>query len=176
MRKNLGSVIAMYPLPMAVVGSEQNGRVNFNAIAHVGVMDFHTLSLSMGKMHYSNAGIKENKTLSINLTSPEMLEKMNYVGSVSGAQMDKSQVFEVERGTLKGAPMIKNAPVSMECEVIDVYDRPEFDIFVVNIVNTYAREDVLTDGKIDYAKVRPILDAPLSGYFQLGEEIKVKEK
>lgn len=49
MRKNLGSVIAMYPLPVAVVGSEQEGRINYNAIAHVGVMDFQTLSLSMGK-------------------------------------------------------------------------------------------------------------------------------
>lgn len=103
-----------------------------------------------------------------------MLEKMNYVGSVSGADTDKSKVFESEYGELKGAPMVKDAPVSMECEVIDIYDRPEFDIFIVRIVNTYAREDVLTDGKIDYTKVRPILDAPLSGYFQIGNEIKVK--
>lgn len=176
MKKKMGSTLAVYPLPVAVVGSEQNGRINYNAIAHVGIMDFQTVSLSMGKMHYSNQGIKENKTLSINLTSMEMFDKMTYVGSVSGADADKSQVFESEYGELKGAPMIKEAPVSMECEVIDIYDRPEFDVFIVKIVNTYVREDVLTDGKIDYAKVMPVLDAPLSGYFQLGEEIKVKKE
>lgn len=171
MKKSLGSTNALYPMPIVVVGTEVNGKTNYITIAHVGIIDHGTLSISMGKNHYSNQGIKENRTLSINLTSEDMVEKMDYVGKVSGAKEDKSQVFESIYGVLKGAPMIKDAPVSMECEVIDIYDRPQFDVFIVKIVNTYCDENVMTDGKIDYAKVKPVLFNMSFGYWKLGDRI-----
>ncbi|MBP1737199.1 MAG: flavin reductase [Oscillospiraceae bacterium] len=175
MKKNLGATNALYPMPIVVVGTEVNGKANYNAIAHVGIIDHKTLSISMGKIHYSNQGIKEHKTLSINITAEDMVEEMDHVGKVSGAKEDKSQIFNSVYGELKGAPMIENAPVSMECEVIDIYDQPEFDVFIVKVVNTYADEAVLTDGKIDFAKVKPVLfDMPKFGYWKLGPRAERK--
>ena len=72
--------------------------------------------VSLVKAHYTNKGIKETKKLSINLVSEEMLKKADYVGSVSGSKVDKSDVFEYHIGD-SGAPIINNAPVVMECSV-----------------------------------------------------------
>lgn len=124
----------------------------------------------MGKVHHSNKGIKENKTLSINFPSEDMVIGADYVGLVSGAKKDKSQVFESFYGELKGAPMIKKAPLSMECEVVDIIDMPNHDVFLVRPKNTYCNEEVLSDGKIDMAKVKPMLfDMFQRKYWKLGE-------
>lgn len=90
----------------------------------------------------------------------------------SGAKVDKSQVFESFSGTPKGAHMIKKAPLNMECEVVAIYDRPHFDMFLVKVVNTCCNEEALIDGKIDYAKVDPILfDMARFKYWHLEEKV-----
>jgi len=128
MKRNLGAVNALYPTPVVIVGTEVNGKANYINIAHVGSIDMRTLSLSMGKTHHSNKGIKENMTLSINIPSEDMVVKVDYVGFVSGANQDKSDVFESFSGELKGAPMIKDCPICMECKVITIVDMPNLDV------------------------------------------------
>lgn len=170
MKKNLGAVNALYPIPVVLVGTEVEGKINYLNIAHVGIIDMNTISLSMGKTHHSNKGIKENRTLSINFPSEDMVIEADYVGIVSGAKVDKSEVFESFYGELKGAPMIKNAPVTMECEVVDILDMPHHDVFLVTPKNTYCEEEILSDGKIDMAKVKPMFfDMPQRKYWKLGE-------
>ena len=73
MKKNLGPVNALYPMPIVLVGTVVDGKINYINIAHVGIIDMNTLSISMGKVHYSNKGIKEKKTLSINLHSEDIV-------------------------------------------------------------------------------------------------------
>lgn len=172
MKKNLGSVNALYPMPVLIVGTEVEGKINYITIAHVGIIDHGLISVSMGKAHHSNKGIKKHGTLSINFPSSRMALETDYVGMVSGSKTDKSNVFESFTGTLKGAPMIKKAPLAMECEVVEIIDRPHFEVFLLKIVNTYCDEEILTDGKIDYSKVDSFLfDMPRFKYWRLGEKL-----
>ena len=54
--------------------------------------------------------------------------------------------------------MPKDVPLSMECEVDDIYETKGFDNFILKIRNTYAREEILGDnGKISYEKLKPAL-------------------
>ena len=46
-----------------------------------------------------------------------MLPEADYVGSVSGAKVDKSGVFEFETGEAE-TPIIEKAPLTMECTVV----------------------------------------------------------
>ena len=64
----------MYPMPTTLVGAMVAGKPNYLTIAHVGVMKYATLSVSMNKRHYTNAGIKENGTFSVNLPSARMVK------------------------------------------------------------------------------------------------------
>lgn len=173
MKKNIGSVVGLYPTPVTIVGTEIDGKVNWINIAHIGIIGVDSMLLSMNKVHYSNEGIKKNKTVSINLVNEDMLVEADYVGIVSGKNVDKSEVFEYFTGELKGAPLIKNAPVVMECEVIDIYEMKQYDNFIVKPVNTYVDEQYLNEnGKIDYEKVKPILfEMPNRQYLSTGNVV-----
>lgn len=102
-----------------------------------------------------------------------MLVKSDYVGIVSGKKIDKSCVFNYFNGELKGAPLIKEAPIAMECEVVEIYETETHDNFIVRPVNTYVNEGVLSqDGKIDYEKVKPILfEMPNRQYLSTGKVV-----
>jgi len=45
----------------------------------------------------------------------------------------------------------------MECRLHDTYDTPTNDLFIGEIVETHAGEFVLTEGKADLAKLKPLL-------------------
>jgi flavin reductase (DIM6/NTAB) family NADH-FMN oxidoreductase RutF len=77
MKVKLGAKNCLYPLPTTIVGANVGGKPNYIAIAHVGIMALKHVSLSMNKRHYTNAGIIENGTFSINLPSVEMVEEID---------------------------------------------------------------------------------------------------
>ena len=171
-KKNLGNLLALYPKPMTVVGAEVEGKVNWLVLGHTGVIGHDRILVSMSKSHYTNQGIKKSKRLSVNLVSREMLPKADYVGSVSGATVDKSEVFAYHIGE-NDTPVIDASPLTRECEVVDIYETDGFDNFICAIVNTYAASDVLdSDGKLDYTKLKPVLfEFPTYSYLATGEII-----
>ena len=170
MKKELGAKNCLYPLPTVLVGANIDGKPNYITIAHVGIMDIGSVSLGMGKIHYTNEGIKENQTFSINIPSIDLVKKVDYCGLVSGKNTDKSALFENFYGKLKTAPMIKNCPINMECKLIKTVDFPKHDIFIGEVVATYCDEESLTDGIVDFAKVQPIMFIMNDvGYWKLGD-------
>lgn len=171
-KKNLGNLVALYPKPMTVVGAEVNGKVNWLVVGHTGIIGHDRILVSMSKSHYTNQGVKKSKRLSINLVSREILPKADYVGSVSGAMVDKSEVFNYHIGEY-GTPVIDASPLTMECKVVDVYETDGFDNFICTVVNTYASSNVLdNNGKLDYTKLKPVLfEFPSYSYLATGEII-----
>lgn len=171
-KKNIGSLLALYPEPMTVVGAEVEGRVNWLVVGHTGIIGHDRILVSMSKSHYTNHGIRKSKKLSINLVSREMLPKADYVGSVSGASADKSGVFDFHWGE-NGTPVIDASPLTMECDVVDIYETEGFDNFICSVANTYAVPEVLDDnGKLDYTRLKPVLfEFPTYSYIATGEVI-----
>lgn len=172
-KMNIGNHSALYPTPTTVVGTEIDGKINWIAIAHIGNLDFDCLLLSMHKSHHSNHGIKKNGTLSVNLVTESMMIPADYVGMKSGKNIDKSNVFEYFKGSLKNTPMIKASPITMECTVIENYENEHHDNFVVKVENTYVSESVLDENnKIDFNKVKPLLfEMPTKGYYKVGKRV-----
>lgn len=171
-KKNIGNLLALYPKPMTVVGTEVEGKVNWLVVGHTGIIGHDRILVSMNKQHYSNQGIRKSKKLSINLVSREMLPKADYVGSVSGASVDKSGVFAYHIGE-NGTPVVDISPLTMECNVVDIYETDGFDNFICAVVNTYAAPDVLdSNGKLDYTRLKPVLfEFPTYSYLATGEII-----
>ncbi|GAA6256162.1 flavin reductase [Bacteroides sp. f07] len=171
-KKNIGNLLALYPKPMTVVGAEVDGKVNWLVVGHTGIIGHDRILVSMSKSHYTNQGIRKSKKLSINLVSREMLPKADYVGSVSGTSVDKSNVFEYHWGE-NGTPVIDASPLTMECAVVDIYETDGFDNFICSIANTYAAPDVLdADRKLDYTRLKPVLfEFPTYSYIATGEII-----
>lgn len=172
MKKNIGNVLALYPTPLVVIGAMVDHKPNWALVGHVGIIGHDRVLVSMSKNHYTNQGIKTMNKLSINVVDEKMLPKADHAGCVSGWNTDKSELFEyiVDDG---GVPMIKQAPVSMECVVEDIYITEGFESFICKIDKTFAEEYVLNkEGKIDYHSLKPVLfEMPTYEYLAAGDVI-----
>ncbi len=171
-KENIGSLVALYPKPLTVVGAEVNGKVNWLVVGHTGIIGHNRIILSMNDKHYTNIGIHQTGRLSINLVSREMLPKADYAGSVSGADTDKSTLFAYHIGE-NGAPLIDESPLSMECKVVDEFKTDGFDNFICEVAATYVAKDMLNDnGRPDYTRLKPALfEFPTYSYLATGEVI-----
>jgi flavin reductase (DIM6/NTAB) family NADH-FMN oxidoreductase RutF len=171
--KNVGSIVGLYPTPDTVVGTVQNGKVNWMNVAHVGVWGIDCMMLSIGKPHYTAKALRVGANLSVNLVDEAMLVKADYVGIVSGEAVDKSDVFPIFHGQLPDAPLIENAPVAMECVIQEIHETKTHLNCIVRPVSTYVREDVLAEnGRIDFEKIHPILfEMQQTRYLRSGDAV-----
>jgi flavin reductase (DIM6/NTAB) family NADH-FMN oxidoreductase RutF len=171
MKVSLGATNSLYPLPTTIVGATVNGKPNYITIAHVGVMAIGHISVSMNRRHYTNAGIVEHGTFSVNIPPVEMVQETDYFGLVSGADVDKGAMVETFYGELGNAPMIAACPINIECRVVRTVDFPKHDVFIGAVANTYCDEACLTEGVVDFAKVMPILFVMNDrSYWQIGAQ------
>ena len=171
-KKKIGNSLALYPIPLVVVGAMVDGKPNWTLVGHLGIIGHDHVMVSMAAAHYSNKGIQEHKVLSINIVDEALLEKADHVGCVSGKETDKSEVFAWAVGE-GGAPILNDAPVSMVCTVEDIYKTPGFESFICTVAATYADEGVITqDGKLNYQVLKPVLfEMPTYEYLRTGEVI-----
>lgn len=163
-----------YPMPVVIVGANVKGKANFMTIAWCSMVDDNPplICISSSKTHYTNEGIKENQTFSVNLPSEDMVEITDYVGIVSGKEINKSNLFDIFYGDLKTAPMIKDTPVNNECKIVKIVDLGKGqDIFIGEIVNTYAEEQFLTNGIPDTKKIHPLIYSRDDNYWKIGKHI-----
>jgi flavin reductase (DIM6/NTAB) family NADH-FMN oxidoreductase RutF len=171
----IGPVNALYPMPTTLVGATVNGKPNFLAVAHVGILNHGTpqyLSIGLAKAHYTNAGISESKAFSICLPSENLMVETDYCGIMTGKKTDKAALFDIFYGELQTAPMIRQCPVNMELKLHQLLDFSSHDIFIGELVQTYADGGVLADGSIDIAALRPLLfDMASKKYWSLGPSI-----
>lgn len=172
MKKNIGSAMALYPTPAVVVGAMNGEKPTWTLVAHVGIIGHDHILVSLAAPHFINGVIKAGKKLSVNIVDEGMLPETDYVGSVSGAKTDKSGVFEYDLGEA-GAPVIRKAPLTMECSVEDIYNTQGFESFICTIDNTYVEEEYLNEaGKINYHTLKPVLfEMPTYEYLKTGEVI-----
>lgn len=172
MKRNIGTGLALYPTPLVVVGTMVDGKPNYVLVGHLGIIGHDRIMVSLAKPHFTNRGIKETGALTVSIVDEAMLQKADYVGVVSGAKADKSQVFGFTQGQT-GAPVIDEAPVVMECTVDDVYETKGFESFICEIKAVHADESVINDdGKLDYRALKPVLfEMPTYEYLRTGSVI-----
>lgn len=172
MKKDLGSILALYPTPVLVIGAMVDEKPTWTLCAHMGIPSHSLIMVSLVKAHYINKGINKTKALSINIVDESWLDKADCMGCVSGNKTDKSEFFEFTKGELK-TPIINEAKLSLECSVQDVYNAGVFENFMLKIEHTYADESILNDeSKIDYNKFKPVLfEFPTYSYLSTGNII-----
>ena len=170
---NLGAKIASYPMPVVLVGANVKNKANFLPVAWFTVAA-HTppkVAVALNKAHYTNQGIKENRTFSVCIPSEDMIEATDFCGLFSGHKTNKSTVFDIFYGELKTAPMITKCPVTLECKLDKVIDNGSNEMFIGDVTSTFTEEKYLTNGTIDLKKTRPfILSLDDRNYHTLGKQ------
>ncbi|MFX0073233.1 MAG: flavin reductase family protein [Candidatus Hermodarchaeota archaeon] len=167
--------VYLYPMPVTLIGSNIKGKPNFMPIAWTCIVEHNppTILISASSSHYTNVGIKENQTFSVNIPSEDMVKITDYCGLVSGKQTDKSELFKVFYGDLNTAPMIEDCPINLECKVEQTIDAKKgHDLFIGEIINAYAEEGILSGTVPDVTKLKPLIFSMNdNNYWKLGEHI-----
>jgi flavin reductase (DIM6/NTAB) family NADH-FMN oxidoreductase RutF len=146
------------PFPTVLVGVDVDDKPNYVTVGACGVVCMEpVLYISLKNTHYSTKGVKENGYFSVNIPSPDMVQKTDYCGVVSGKEIDKSGVFTSFYDELGQAPMISECPLNFLCKVIQSVPIFDFEMFLGEIVSVYIDNHCLTDSKPDPLKINPMM-------------------
>ena len=174
MRKNFGAKTAVYPMPVFIIGSyDENEVADAMNAAWGGISEENEISICVSAEHKTTKNILARKAFTVSMATADTVIPCDYVGIASGNdtpdKMEKAG-FHTTKSEFVDAPLIDELPMAIECELIS-YDE-EFCRLVGKIVNVCADESVLTDGKVDVAKLRPITyDSRGHDYYVLGERV-----
>lgn len=174
MRKNFGPKTAVYPMPVFIIAAyDENGVANAMNAAWGGISEEKEISICISEDHKTTANILASKAFTVSMATADFVKECDYLGIASGNKVhNKLEVcgFHTDKSEFVNAPVIRELPMAVECELIS-YD-PESCRLVGRIVNISMDDSVLTDGKVDLTKLRPICyDSFYHGYHVIGERV-----
>lgn len=164
------------PLPVLIIGTyNENGTPNAMNAAWGGQVGMSQISVSLSSSHLTTDNIKRNKEFTIAYATAEHIAACDYVGIVSGNNVDNKLGkcgFTVTESDKVNAPVIDQLPVTIECKVLDIQEEFNETRVVAEVVGLKADENVLTDGKVDYSKIGLVIyDTAAKCYRKVGDSV-----
>ena len=171
MRKNFGSQHWLFPQPVLMIATyNEDGTPDIMNAAWGGISDSDEISISISNTHKTAKNLLKRGSFTVSFATVDQVAACDYVGLVSGNKVTDKFAragFHAVKSEFVDAPLVEELPMALECRVRS-YDT-ETDILRGEIVNVCADETILTDGKIDPAKLRPIVFDPVNhDYLELG--------
>lgn len=177
MKKDLGLVQAVYPMPVLMVAAyDENEKVNVMNVAWGQICDEDKLILFIGAGKRTWLNIQASKAFTVALADEAHVDVADFFGIASGNRMaDKFERtgYHAVPSDKVHAPIIEEFPVVMECELLEFLHTDHVDGVVGKIVNVKAEEAVLDEkGKVDVAKLHALMfDQFRNGYYATGEKV-----
>ena len=174
MRKDFGAKSAVYPMPVFIVGTwGADGVANAMNAAWGGISEENEIFICMGADHKTTENLLARGAFTVSMATAATVVECDYVGIESGCDVpDKTSRcgFHALPAVHVDAPLFEELPFALECR-LKSYDPDTCRLFG-DIINISVDESVLTDGKVDLSKLRPITYDGLShGYYVLGERV-----
>ena len=174
MRKNFGSKPILYPQPVFIIGSyDENYVPDAMNAAWGGISEENEISICLSENHKTVKNILARGSFTVSMATEEQVVACDYVGIVSANDVPnklEKAGFHTIKSDFVDAPLIVELPMSIECKLIS-YDQKSCRM-VGKIINVCADESILTEGKIDPMKLRPITyDGMNHEYYVLGKKV-----
>ncbi len=170
MKKVIPNYRVIFPTPAALVTSiDSEGKPNIATAGEVFMMSLKPLIVAVGfrPSRYSNKLMHATREFVVNLPKEEILEAVDYCGSVSGAEVDKFKATGLTPLSAKYVkpPLIKECPVNVECKVVDVICLGSHEVFAGEVLTIHADEEVIGgDGLPDLTRFKTIAFASRKYY------------
>lgn len=170
-RVNYGAKPIMLPQPVLIIGTyDENGMPNAMNAAWGITTDYKEITISLSE-HKTTDNLKIRKAFTVSMATENYVVACDYVGVVSARNAPEKfnkAGFHATKSEFVDAPLINELPMALECKVKSFED----GILIGEIVNVSADECVVTDGKIDLKKLKPIAFDPCNNsYVALGEKV-----
>lgn len=177
MRKDLGVIPAVYPMPvLMVVTYDENGKVDVMNAAWGMISGMDQITLFISEGHKTTKNIRQVKAFTVSIADQPHMAEADFFGIASGNDMDdkfERTGFTVEKSTHVNAPVVQEFPVAMECELTEIVETEHLHAVVGKIVNVNADEKVLdADGKVAVEKLNALIfDQFKAGYYVTGQKV-----
>ncbi|MBR3553118.1 MAG: flavin reductase family protein [Clostridia bacterium] len=177
MKKNLGVIPAVFPMPVLIIAAyNDDGSVNAMNAAWGTICAMDKILLCISEGHKTTKDILTQKAFTVSLADKAHMEAADYFGIASGNKLaDKfaRTGYHAEKSAFVNAPVITEFPVTLECELDEIVEAKHGRAVIGKIVNVSAEETVLDEsGKIDPMKLNALIFDPFqSGYYVAGEKV-----
>ena len=172
-RKNFGPDHALVttPQPCVMIATwDKDHNPDVMMAAWAGQYDYKRIVVSLSK-HKTTENLELTGAFTVSFADVRTVAESDYFGLVSGNKVPDKVArvgFTVTPSPNVDAPIINEYPLTLECKVVSWGD----GILVGEVVNQSASESILTDGKIDLAKLQPIVfDAAGMCYRAIGDVV-----
>ena len=172
-RKNFGSDHALVttPQPCVMIATwDRDHNPDVMMAAWAGQLDYKQIVISLSK-HKTTDNLAQTGAFTVSFADERNVAESDYFGLVSGNKVPDKVAragFTVTPSPNVDAPIINEYPLTLECRVVSFED----GVLIGEIVNQSADESILTDGKVDLTKLKPIVfDAAGMCYRALGDSV-----
>ena len=147
----------IYPLPAVMVScGDSPENYNIMTAAWVGTICTNPpmCYVSIRPERYSYDIIKRTGAFVINLTNRDLEYATDFCGVKSGRECNKFEMAKLtpQKSEFVDAPIILEAPVSIECRVVDVKPLGSHDMFIAEVVNVVVDDSYMQEnGQLDMA-------------------------
>lgn len=165
----------LFPVPPVMVTCGTMEKANVLTIAWAGIINSEPpmTYISVRPSRYSHQLITEANEFVINIANLPLAKACDFCGVKSGKSTDKFKEMGLELEPCKEvkAPMLKAAPVSLECKVVEVKRFGTHDMFMAEIVNVNVDDKYIEeDGRLAIEKAG-LLAFAHGRYYTLGRDL-----
>lgn len=167
----------IYPLPAVLVScGETEQEYNLFTVAWTGTVCTNPpmCYISVRPERHSYEIIKRTGEFVINLTTARLARATDWCGVRSGRDYDKfaEMGLKAEAAEVVKAPVVAEAPVSIECRVRQIIPLGSHDMFLADVVNVLVDEEYINPetGKLELERADMIAYSH-GEYFRLGQAI-----
>ena len=175
-RRNFGAHAVITPLPAIMIATyDAAGTPDVMMAAWGGQCGRNLICFNLGPRK-TRDNIRLRRAFTVSFASEDDVVQSDYFGIVSANDVPDKVAragFTVIPSPNVDAPIVNEYPLTLECRVvrIDDWDGDRTQV-VGEIVNMSADERILTNGKVDLAKLRPIIyDSASRAYRAVGDSV-----
>lgn len=166
----------IYPLPAVLVTCGTMESSNMLTVAWTGTICTNPAMcyISVRPERHPYPIIRERMEFTINLTTSSMARATDWAGVRSGAEYDKWKETGLtpSPGVKVACPCIAESPLSIECRVKEIVKLGSHDMFIAEVVNVLADENLIdpATGAFDLASAG-LINYSHGHYFEQGQMI-----
>jgi flavin reductase (DIM6/NTAB) family NADH-FMN oxidoreductase RutF len=171
-KKSLDPQTILFPLPAVMVSCQKRGEAEKPNIIMLGI--------GVRKNRFSWDLIAHSKGFVVNIPTGDLLKATDFCGMRSGKDVDKFAEAKLTPVTCAetGAPLIKECPVNLECELKEMLELGSHTLFIGQIVATHIDSEYMDEkGRPDVDKMNLFCYCPAAHeYRAIGDALAVYGK
>lgn len=160
MKKRLGPIERIFPMPCPLVVGGTLERADALAVAWINIVSSTPPTIAMGlrESRHTLELMRETGTFTVNIPTAEQAAIVDFFGLNSGRNVDKFAAtgLTLAASSVVAAPIIVECPYNIECRMTDEVEVGSYRIIFGEVVEAHADEAVLADAAGDLVDVEAL--------------------